>query len=275
MISDSELLALIKEGFFPGPLEDESTFIQRVVATKKLTGLSSQDAVPEKIIEDASSLTQLLFDFSGKQIPCFFQDKDLALWEGAALWIEDVDGISIPRIQLKHSFRKGSYLLYKVDEVLAHEMLHAARIAYHEPKYEEILAYQTSKNSVRRLLGPLFQDPKESYLFILLLLTGFGLEIGSVMSDFSFYVPWILLPFLWVGCLGVRLSCRIKKFNKGLLSLGSAIADHSKSLAILARLTDAEIEHISKFPSNEVRSFFNQKIHSDLRIRSLILSYFS
>lgn len=275
MISDSELIALSKEGFFPGPLEDETTFIQRVVATKKLAVVSSQDAVSEKIVEEASALTQLLFDFSGKQIPCFFQDMDLALWEGAALWIEDVDGSSIPRIQLKHSFRKGSYLLYKVDEVLAHEMLHAARIAYQETKFEEILAYQTSKNSLRRLFGPLFQDPKESYLFILLLLIGFILEIGSVMWDSSFYLPWILLPFLWVVCLGVRLSCYIKRFNKALVSLKSAIPDPSKGLPILARLTDSEIQQIAKIPSNEVRSFFKQKTQLDLRMRLLILTYFS
>nr|NGX34400.1 hypothetical protein [Candidatus Anoxychlamydiales bacterium] len=36
MISDEELLRLNKEGFIPGPLENEKDFLQRIEFSKKL-----------------------------------------------------------------------------------------------------------------------------------------------------------------------------------------------------------------------------------------------
>lgn len=273
MISDEELLCFSKEGFWPGPDEPEADFLQRVAATKKQARALSQEAISEKTIIEASTLTEALFDFSCFNIPCFYLDKGLSLWEGAALWIDEADGVSTPHIQLKRKFKKGSYLCYKEKEVVAHEMFHAARIAYQEPKYEEILAYKTSKNSLRRSLGPLFQTPKESYVFIILLLIGFVLEISSTVWEVPFYAPWILLPFLWMGCLGLRLKGRLRKFDHAHAHLKSCLRDPSKALAVLAKLTDKEIEQLAQISPWEISLLFKQK--KDLRLRSLVLNFFT
>ena len=191
-----------------------------------------------------------------------------------ALFIEEDNGVFKPHIQLRKGFLKGSYLFYKVEEVLSHEMFHAARVHYNEPKYEEIFAYMTSKSSFRRFLGPLFQSPKESYLFVILLILALTFEMGSALVSIAMYLPWILLPFIFIGVLGVRLYLRHRTLNKAFSSMCSCVKDPSLTLACLARLKDGEIELFAKSSSSEILSYLKHNKEKELRIRSILVSFF-
>jgi hypothetical protein len=273
MISDMDLKKYSSEGLWPGPGETEEHFQKRASLLAKAS-VTASDKDPSSAKEKAILITRSLFGFSFDTLPFCYSNKDLAFWEGAALFIEEENDIPIPHIQLRKGFLKGSYLFYKVEEVLSHEMFHAARIAYKEPNYEEIFAYMTSKSFFRRFLGPLFQSPKESYLFVILLMLALIFEMGSAFVSISMYLPWMLLPFLFIGILGVRLYLRHRTLNNAAANLRSCIKDPSLTVACFARLKDSEIDLFAVSSPNKILSYLQQNKEKELRIRAILVNFF-
>ncbi len=148
MITDADLLSYAKRGLIPGPAEEGEAFLKRASKCPPLF----QEAWEADV-----------YGFTVDWVPCLYSNKKLPFWEGAATWISE-EGISV---QLRKEFKKGKYMGYQRKEVLSHEAVHAARCAFEEPRFEEILAYRTSCNPVRRWLGPLFRKPWESIAFLL------------------------------------------------------------------------------------------------------------
>ena len=151
---------LYKEGFFPGLNETEEDFYTRVKKVKSLAQepKSFLESVPLKI----KHLTPIL--------PSFFQIeriKPLPFWYGGMTYIVELTPkIHIPFLQIP----KRSLFHLDRNEILSHEKVHALRVMYHEPKFEEILAFRTSKSHLRRILSPIFGSTVESSAFLLLLL---------------------------------------------------------------------------------------------------------
>lgn len=246
-----DLLAFAKKGLFVGPDEDEKSFAKRMQIFQEF------EEDPQQFIQKhqmnfpyrlkIEELPKLPFGFSVKSLPIFCSRKRLSLWQGASTWIfEDEFGFKLPLIQLKKT------RFCSKEELLAHELVHFARVAYDEPKYEEIFAYMTSKNKLRRILGPLFRNRSDPYIFIVLA---------------------ILAPITWTP---LAIYC----FHKGLLlwkdhrflrNCLNKLRNTCKkdSLAIALHLTDKEIYEIAK--TNDLKEYFSLKKESSLRWQQIYL----
>lgn len=271
-LSNEELISLSQKGFWPGPDETEFHFLRRVKLTKKerLPGKAEEEA-----LRKTNALTKSLFGFSCDEIPFVFEDKGLSFWEGGALWIEEEQGTSLPHVQLKRKLQKGSYLMYKLEEVLSHEMLHAARIAYNEPRFEEILAYKTSKHPLRRYLGPMFRTSKEAGFFLLLLLAGLFLEMLSATGKIALTAPWMAFPFFWLCFLYARTRISHRTFEKTQRKIQGVLGKSSNSLAVMARLTDQEIKVFSKASPEQIKQTFKEGKEKELRLAVIYQQYFA
>lgn len=207
-----------QRGLIPGPDEDEKTFLERV---SRLTAQSPNQ-------EESHAITRHLFGFSVDWVPVFYSNQKLPFWEGAAIWIGET-----PSIQLRENFKKGSYLGYRREEVLAHEAVHAARVAFEEPRFEEILAYQTSKSRLRRWAGPLFRKPWESALFMVLLVLAF--------------LGYCWIPLAVLGWLSVRLTWAQWTLQRCLKKL---------PLSLIVCLTDTEIRKFARLSLTDIQAYF-------------------
>src|SRR5579883_2079816 len=157
-----DYLVLNSEGIFPGPQETKEEFCQRIALLRTEVELPSPP-LSEQEWTSAHRMTEDLFDIKPSWVPAFYRNKKMALWEAAAVW--DYEGRSV--IQLRRQLQKGKWGSVHRDEVLAHEAAHAARMAFNQPRFEEMICYQTSRSSWRKWLGPLFRHPWEATLCML------------------------------------------------------------------------------------------------------------
>jgi len=252
-----------QRGLIPGPQESEEAFLKRVAR--------STPCAVEAEWQDSARATRKLFDFSIDWVKVFFSDKDLPFWQGAATWIEE-EKVSI---QLKQTFRSGSHLrIYKSQEVLAHEALHAARFTFNEPQFEELLAYQTSANRWRRWLGPLFEASWESYLLLCLLLVSLlaqSIEITIATHPLLTLATW--LPWMGMGAGLCRLFYRHFLLQRCLQNLKKTLKHPEQSLAVACRLTDREIRTCAHLPPSKIADYLSQE--NSLRCRQIQAVYFN
>lgn len=245
-------------GIFPGPSESEEDFLLRAEALKSL------DSSPPVLI-------QRTFNVAPDWIEVVTASKGLYFWEGAATWIEEnSEGKRWCKIQYKDTFLTR---FYPKDEVIAHEMVHAMRLMFDEPRFEEILAYQTSQSRFRRYFGPLFSHPGESKLFLGSVVLSWILYWAELLFDVSFRGGWILLLPLFVLGFGVfRLFRSQSIFAQALRRLKMAAQKDVNPLAIALRLTDAEVEQCAQWTPEEIRTFAAQE--NNLRWRQIHTMFF-
>ncbi len=245
MLNDTELLQLNASGFIPGPLETEEIFLQRVAIIKE-----KESQIPRAHWDWVRVHLHEIFGFSPECLPAFYSNKGLSLWQGAATWIED----GVPTVQLKEAFRKGSFLGYSRDEILAHEAVHAARSAFDEPRSEEFFAFFVSEKWWRKMFGPIVQRPWEVWAFGITLILSFWSGILAAI------------------CVGIgfwRLLLCHRRMRFAGRKLLQAVGDPKKARAVLFRLTDKEIELFSKGAD----VFEYAKNQTCLRFRLIRLAY--
>ncbi|MDN3507238.1 MAG: hypothetical protein P0S96_08435 [Simkaniaceae bacterium] len=235
-----------QRGWIPGPEEEKKPFEARIEALDHFFSYPPEGIdrfLTDRDWTNASAITQRLYDFTPDWIVAHYSNRRLSFFQGAATWITEKKNLRIPLIQLREKFETGKLLgLYRRDEVLAHEAVHAARMQFDEPFFEEIFAYRTSPRFLTRVFGPLFQRTWEAYTFILLLLLPIGIEIATFLQyDLG---PWIhlrCLPLLFFGCLTLRLVFLRSILVLALGKLTKYIADPKKKWAVAFRLRDKEI----------------------------------
>jgi hypothetical protein len=258
MVSDfsskcKSFVQLNREGFIPGPLETESSFLKRVEQMKKR--FQEEKDLSRADFEWVRCHIQELFDFKPHFFPLIYSNDSLPFWQGGATWIEEGNVITV---QLRKGFQKGSYLGYSRDELVSHEWVHAARAAFNEDRFEEFFAYLASEKWWRRAVGPIIRRPWEAWPFLI------GLSLGL-------FSPWgILASTLWmIGGL-IRLIRGHRTLRKASNALMSLVQDKKIARAILFRLTDQEISLFAK--GIDVISYGrNQK---ELRWQVILLAYF-
>ena len=145
----------------------------------------------EKLLKKGSSITQKIFGFSIDWVPVVFSNRKLSFFEGAAAWIfqETKESPEEAFLQLRKGLRGKDTLLgyYPVDELVGHELVHVSRMAFKEPLFEEMLAYETSNSPFRKSYGPLFRQPKEVNFFLITL----------VLPLFGTFIPYLwTIPLL-------------------------------------------------------------------------------
>ncbi|MBS0628738.1 MAG: hypothetical protein JSS30_00765 [Verrucomicrobia bacterium] len=254
----------IEKGLIPGPEEKEAQFSARTKALNQFYSYPPEEI--DRFLTDgdwrgARETTESLFGFSSDWIVAYYSNARLSFFQGAATWISTRNDLRIPVIQLKEQFESGSlHKLYRREEVLAHEAVHAARMQFDEPIFEEFFAYKTSPHWWRRVFGPIFQRPWEAYLFIILLLIPLGMEVAR------FFYPeigpfFVYVPFIFFGLLLVRLSVLHLTLAVALKRLVPYLKSSHKRWAAGLCLRDREIFKIAFLPRKKLEKFL-KKDHS-------------
>jgi len=271
MITAEKLKELGEAGFIPGPDETNSNFVKRVDILKNSNLLKEGEYQP------------LVCDFQGlgakpEWIPQTYSNRRLLPWQGAASWIFTTpEGIKFPMIQLRHGFKKGHFLFCDRDEVLRHEAVHAIRLAFNEPRFEEILAYYHSKKKWRRLLGPLFRKPSEALLFVSLIFLSLALQVSSLFFFNSPFLPIIkiatLLPFADLLIRFIKVIKDHRILRKALQTLHNLFPNQKDPFEIVLRLKDSEIEQLATKPLEELLIYIKKETFSSLRWQQILAQF--
>ena len=154
-------------GLFPGEGEDETKFAERVdFLNRELEMLEdgssdlrdwigSSPEVPENLRKQAGELTWKRFRFRAEWVPAWFSSRRTGCFSAGVLL--EVDH-RLPLVFLHSAFlRKSRRMGYDAAETLAHEMVHAVRIAFPGSAYEEFFPCQVHRSGFRRVFGNLFR----------------------------------------------------------------------------------------------------------------------
>ena len=175
--------SLYNDGFIPGPEESEKEFFERVKLVKKII----ED--PKKYLPFKGSMKALngaTLSLKSKSLP----------FHAASTLIVEAAGTTLSIIKEPS---KLSLLFVSYQEVIDHELVHAKRAMFNEPKFEEMIAYQTSSSKLRKHLSPIVSSTHETVLLILM----------------SFLIPFSILPFIiYFGYLSIRLWKKTMTFTK-------------------------------------------------------------
>lgn len=271
-MDDAELQQLNRRGLIPGPNETEEDFATRCQYCLQLQKsihhqlgetlpFTEKDLTASTVWKETHTLTDHFFGIEPDWVPLFFSNKQLAPWQGGAVWIFQETEQSPPGafIQLKRNFAsKETYLgLYKRSELVAHECAHIGRMLYDEPEFEEMLAYQTSTSAFRRWLGPLIKSARQIRWFMILLVAIILLDFGALaMGQIDLYFDLMSLKLLPLGMMAIALIGLYKRhrlFQSTLTKLVSLFGEQAR--AILYRLTDKEITLFASLSPQEIVNY--------------------
>ncbi len=275
-----------QQGWIPGPQETEEAFIQRVTFCRTLRHSLLQHLGKElpfskegqggpDFLKEAWPLTQQLYGITPDWVPLFFGNDQLAPWHAGCAWIFQLKPETpvAALLQLRKNLQDaGSYLgIYQRKELLAHELAHIGRMAYEEPQFEEMLAYQSS-SSWRRWLGPIFQSNKETLFFIFVLLIPLmgciALPLGGISCFLLFLLPLAFLLF----SLG-RLFYRHQTLKRCQKQLEELYSNRDSARHLLYRLRDQEIREFASLSPMEIKEWMNRHVPCSFRWQFLTSIY--
>ena len=275
MTTDFFLLSCHQKGFLVGPNEDEDSFLSRISLLEEFSRSFTFEGerIPSSERESVNTELHRFFGCTVDWIPVFYSDKNLPFWQGGATWIDssEDDLVQASFIQIKKRFQEEKYLsFYKKEEILLHEMSHGIRMAFTEPRFEEVLAYRTSRSPFRRFFGPIFRTSKESYIVVISFMLSFLLQVvflfyswPNLLYIFSFF------PFALIGFYLYRLCFTQRIFLKCLQKLENLLPK-SKIFPFIFCLTDKEIDMFSKKSLEEIKEYIREE--RSLRWRQIRLS---
>lgn len=222
-------------------------FVKRVDLCKQERGGLLNGLLLEKWEPDYSALLAA----APYWMPLTFSNRRLMPWQGAAMCVFENDaGEKLPLIQLRTRFKKGRLLSTSKEEVLLHEMVHALRAPFNEPRFEELLAYSLSSSKWRRCIAPLFRRPRDAALllsFLLLSLLTQSLSLFFLSSFLLLLLPFMaLLPFFYLLWLSAALVRDRRLFKRALCRLAARFPKARSPFAIALRLTDRELALLGK-----------------------------
>lgn len=277
MLSREQLKELGEEGFIAGPDESEEEFVKRV---DKLRLLAKD---PERLLKGMKLETweaekEPIFGAHPQWIPWTYSNHKLPPWQGAVMWLFEGEGKErLPIIQLREGFKKGKYLFYKREEVLWHEALHAMRMRFDEPRFEELLAYYHSKSKIRKFFGPLFRKPSQAIIFVLLILLSIAFQMGSLFFITSPIFPLMkglaLLPVLDLAFRTASLIKDQRLLKKTLKKLSKIFRNQKDVFPIAIRLNDAEIQSFAIQSVEQILNTIEDKIPYSLRWRQILAQF--
>lgn len=258
-----------KEGLIPAPNETEQEYLDRVDYCLNLKN-SFKEKISFSPIEPIETLPpqgvergRTLYAIAPTWIPLFYSNSRLPFWQGGCAWIfqETEDTPQSAFFQLRRALRNSEYYLkyYPRDELVAHELCHVGRMGFEEPRYEELLAYRTSKSHFRRYWGPLFTTSFQSSFFTLILFFIFLADTITLLFQPEIYLPlqWLkLLPLSFLLWLMGDLIFRQRNFEKCLQKLASVTTDPEK---LAYRLTDREIDTFRKMTPTEIDEYCSKQ----------------
>ena len=177
-------------------------------------------------------------------VPGFFADESFGLlWGGCAL--SDMESNLVLFIIRKVFRKKRRFLVYDRQELMAHELTHAAHQSINEIKYEEYFAYRTASSPLRKFFGCCFIRQYDALGFLLPVLL---LPVAQALNIFTalqmpMIIFWILAAvyplFLTVRTLQINsAAARAEKFLRSMKIRNPA--------GILFRMTVSEIKMLAR-----------------------------
>ena len=223
-----QLCSLDEQGLLIAPQELPEEFLKRLATMHSEWDYESPaDArpLPGGIREKAERTVSDLYGASPRWIPVSCSSGETGRFSaGVTLILEKI----VPIVFLSGAFlNKSRHHGYDAAETLAHEMVHALRIAYPVSVYEEYFPCQVHKSRFRRLAGNLFRRWEIPVLIF-----------GGL--TFAVLYPVVLIFPLLVILRELQLSARIRSATKKLREL------HLHPEPVLLRLSDDEIKTLAK-----------------------------
>lgn len=281
-----------RQGFIPGLEETEEAFNARVSFCQALDQelvkkvgadlpFDAGDQASQEILKEGTIITSDLYGIAPEWVPIFFNNYQLALWHGGCAWIFQLDEQTPTSafLQLRARFRgQKSYLaLYDRQELIAHELAHVGRMMYHEPQFEEILAYRSSSSRWRRWLGPIVQSSKESLLFIFILGAIVMADLALLVLDqpIGSSALWgvKLAPLALIAFAFIRLMHKQWLFARCEKKLGELYENASDARHLLYRLSDGEIRYFSHSSIDSIKAFMQEQAAHSFRWQFLLRLY--
>ncbi len=293
-ISDEQLLEFNKKGLIPGPSEDCYHFLFRARhclrfsndieaffhSENKCLPFCSNDNVPKEKCRKSLTRTQEHYDCSPEWAPTFFSNEGLAYWHGACSQISSLgEDNPLVYIQLRKAFRNSEYYfgIFSREDVLAHEYAHIGRMAFEEPKYEELIAYRCSTSWLRRWLGALVLSPIETWIFVISLFSFILIDYLLLLTgNLNLYdkLTWLkVIPLCMAAFASYRLFAIQKTFLATLNHLKELLGDANAN-AVIYRLTDDEIDSFAEMMPHSILQYAQENRSHSLRWRLLSKAYF-
>ncbi|MBX3718245.1 MAG: hypothetical protein KF898_01195 [Parachlamydiales bacterium] len=255
------LVQLNQSGLFPAPGQSDQVFWAKVDYVSMRSTLGGP--LPATLGP---------MDVQPCWVPIQSSNEGMHLWEGAVLWQSQTDaGFMLPQIQISQRAQR----FYSKEELIAHEIVHAVRIDFKEEEFEEVLAYASSPKAWRRWIGPFFRNPREATLFIWAMVLSIamqGVELATGLSSGWLLIPWVPALLIMAGLVRLMLTQRL--FRRCLNNLSRAIKDPDQRLAVVLRLSDAEIRSFSRMGPEEIHDFVDKERKEQLRWKMLAAAYF-
>jgi len=285
-VKNQELIFLNSQGLIPGPNETQESYIKRVEYCKRLDeeliGLKEIEKTSsiQPLLKEAVKITRPLYGIAPFWIPVVYSNEQLSFWHGGCAWIFQMSE-STPVgafMQLKKKFKDNEtlYGTYTRGELTAHELCHACRMAFNEPKFEEILAYRTSKSPFRKTFGPLFESASETLWFAIVLIFIFMLDFGLLyFGSLAGYASamWLKsIPVIWLGYCVLRLFKKRRQFARTLNALKDIFGVENAE-AVIYRMTDCEIVEFGKKTKDEQKRYLKEQQVSSFRWNTILTCY--
>lgn len=286
-VSEAELLEWNRLGLVPGPEEKEDAYVDRV--RNCLTLKETLELDPSFLKNKTTDILNMPFEVAKQNfgiepswVPLVFGNKELLPWHGGCAWIFQMqeNGPLGAFIQLRQPFLNSENYLgfYNRNEILSHEMSHVGRMAFNEPAFEEIIAYQSSNKAFTKWLGPIVESSTESVVFLLSLLMVLAVEgyllFNGEFSHFGVFFGLLALPIAMVLYGLWRLFRKQNQFRRCLKILNIVLNDPQKAKSVIFRLTDEEIREFGKMSPEQIYHYARQEGSSSLRWRVLNAAYF-
>lgn len=231
-------------GFFLAPDESVTQLTERLSALADGLSLLPEEPLLTKLTADAAEVSSTLrdrayeltsqkFRFRMKWIPVWYSSRQTGIFSAGVLL--EIDRI-LPLVFLNNGFSgKGKYMGYDAAETLAHEMIHAARIAFPASAYEEYFSCNVNRSAFRRAVGNLFRR----WYLPLLFFGGLTIAAFLLAAGWHFWFA-LLLPSVLLFIREIILHRRIRAAGEKLHRAGL-------DEALLLRLSDSEIFALSVY----------------------------
>ena len=205
-----------------------------------------EDKIDESLFHKSLEENKERYGINVDWVPGFFYSPG-ALFGGCAWGIPpDFLTLFILRPSFQH---KEKWYIYGRQELMSHELCHAARFPLQADKYEELLAYQTSTSKFRKLFGPMVRSAKETYVLMGIIFALFASQIW--VFNQPYVEPKFLLPtpilILTLALIAYFAFLMIRQWNQNrifqiILAKLSKITDRPKHLVF--RLDDREMDEV-------------------------------
>lgn len=237
---DLKVLAkLDKHGLMPIPGEDAGAFAERLARLAEALQLlahdvrkngnfevapgikiSAKNTIPPSIINEALAVNEKLYDVRPDWVPGFFANESFGFFWGGCSLSDPESGLAL--FIIRKSFKqKRKWLFYNRQELLSHELTHAAHQAYDQWQFEEYFAYRTAHSPFRRWLGSSFIHKFDAWGFLLPILLlpvvqflnisgTMHLPVGYFWALAAVYPVFLVCRTAWINSLAQRARNYLK-----------------------------------------------------------------